>query len=538
MQFDFATNLIDMLPINILVLMLALPLGAAVIAYFLGDKGSRAITLIVATVELGLSAILILGTPSLGSDPGGMSHTISYMLARLGTDSSAPVFEIILGVDGISMVMILLSNLVVWIAAIASNHIKDSKGLYYAFFLMLQTGLLGVFMSLDLIGFFIWWELVLIPMFFIIGRWGEEGARHAAIKFFIYTHLGSAVMLVGFFYLYLMSAMPNILGIPTAVPTFSMVALRNLGLDPWVQIGFALALFMGAGVKLPVFPLHNWLPWAHVKAPTPGSVILAGILLKMGGYAFIRLGLWMVPDAIARLAIPFAVVAIFTCIYAAFTAMAQTDMKSLVAYTSINHMSWVLLGVAAYAAGLSIASSSVIDPATKAIMQAAATLAIQGSIFMMFSHGTIISVMFIVAGQLKYNTGTREIPKIKGLMEKAPRLSAVLILASLAAFGLPGFSGFIAEALIIFGAIVVYNFSALIGFGIFMTVGYMLWMLNRIVFSDPDPEAETEVSEASWSDLIAPILMLIPVILLGIWPDLVLGFVKPVIEAMLTGGIP
>lgn len=524
MQLDFATNLINMLPVNILVLMLLIPLAGALFAFLLGSKGSRAITLIITTLELGLAGLLILGTPSLGSDPGGMSHTTSHMLARLGTDATAPVFELIIGVDGISMVMILLSNLVVWIAAIGSNHIKESQGLYYTFFLVLQTGLLGVFMSLDLIGFFIWWELVLIPMFFIIGRWGEEGSRHAAVKFFIYTHLGSAVMLVGFFYLFFMSSMSG-----AAIPTFSMIALRDLGLDPWVQIGFALALFMGAGVKLPVFPLHNWLPWAHVKAPTPGSVILAGILLKMGGYAFIRLGLWMVPDAIARLAIPFAIVAIFTCIYAAFTAMAQTDMKSLVAYTSINHMSWVLLGVAAYAAG---AGSS--DPT----IQAAASLAIQGSIFMMFSHGTIISVMFIVAGQLKYNAGTREIPKIKGLMEKAPRLSAVLILASLAAFGLPGFSGFIAEALIIFGAIVVYNWSALIGFGIFVTVGYMLWMLNRIVFSDPDPESENPVTEASWSDLIAPILMLIPVILLGIWPDLVLDFVKPVIDAMLAGGAP
>ncbi|TFH11797.1 MAG: NADH-quinone oxidoreductase subunit M [Candidatus Thorarchaeota archaeon] len=524
MQLDFATNLINMLPVNILVLMLLIPLAGALFAFLLGSKGSRAITLIITTLELGLAGLLILGTPSLGSDPGGMSHTTSHMLARLGTDATAPVFELIIGVDGISMVMILLSNLVVWIAAIGSNHIKESQGLYYTFFLVLQTGLLGVFMSLDLIGFFIWWELVLIPMFFIIGRWGEEGSRHAAVKFFIYTHLGSAVMLVGFFYLFFMSSMSG-----AAIPTFSMIALRDLGLDPWVQIGFALALFMGAGVKLPVFPLHNWLPWAHVKAPTPGSVILAGILLKMGGYAFIRLGLWMVPDAIARLAIPFAIVAIFTCIYAAFTAMAQTDMKSLVAYTSINHMSWVLLGVAAYAAG---AGSS--DPT----IQAAASLAIQGSIFMMFSHGTIISVMFIVAGQLKYNAGTREIPKIKGLMEKAPRLSAVLILAELAAFGLPGFSGFIAEALIIFGAIVVYNWSALIGFGIFVTVGYMLWMLNRIVFSDPDPESENPVTEASWSDLIAPILMLIPVILLGIWPDLVLDFVKPVIDAMLAGGAP
>jgi NADH-quinone oxidoreductase subunit M len=163
-------------------------------------------------------------------------------------------------------------------------------------------------------------------------------------------------------------------------------------------------------------------------------------------------------------------------------------------------------------------------------------LAIQGSIFMMFSHGTIISVMFIVAGQLKYSAGTREIPEIKGLMKKAPHLAGVMIIATLAAFGLPGFSGFIAEALVIFGAIVIYPLSALIAFGIFLTVGYMLWMLNRIVFSDPDPEKE--VSEASWSDLIAPILMLVPVILLGIWPDLILGIVQPVVVQMLTGGFP
>ena len=512
MQVELAQTILDALPINVLLVILLLPLAASFIAYLLGGRGGRVLTLLVTLVELLLSMILLLGTTPMAAVNQGMSHYLTIPLADLGAELGS--LEIAIGVDGISTVMILLSNLVVFIAAISSNHIKKSEGTYYALFLLLQTGLVGVFMSLDLIGFFIFWELVLIPMFFIIGRWGEAGCEHASIKFFIYTHFGSAVMLIGFFVLYALSA-PNY--------TFNMLELRGMGLDPMIQIGFAIAVFFGAGVKLPVWPLHNWLPYAHVKAPTPGSVILAGILLKMGGYAFVRLGVWMFPYAISQLAIPFAALAVFTCVYAAFTAMAQTDMKSLVAYTSINHMAWVLLGVAAYAWNYRVGAV------------VAANLALQGAIFMMFSHGTIISVMFIVAGQLKYAAGTRDITVVKGLMNKAPRLAAVTILASFAAFGLPGFSGYIAEILVLFGSVVTLFWAALITFGIFLTVGYILWMLNRVVFSDPDPEKE--VVEAPWSDLIAPILMLIPVILLGIWPDLILNVLQPVISSML-GGMP
>jgi proton-translocating NADH-quinone oxidoreductase chain M len=511
-QLDIAQGILDALMVNPLVLMVVLPLLASVLAYLLGSKGGRLVTLLVVTMELALSLLLALGTPPLAAMNQGMSYYVEYQLASFGSGLGS--LRVILGVDGISTIMVLLSNLVVFIAAISSNHIKKSEGTYYALFLLLQSGLLGVFMSLDLLGFFIFWELVLIPMFFIIGGYGEEGCQHAAVKFFIYTHFGSGVMLVGFFSLWALSA---------PVYTFSMLELRGMGLDPMVQIGFAIAVFFGAGVKLPVWPLHNWLPWAHVKAPTPGSVILAGILLKMGGYAFVRLGLWMVPDAIAQLAIPFAALAVFTCIYAAFTAMAQTDMKSLVAYTSINHMAWVLLGVAAFAWNYRVGAV------------VAANLALQGAIFMMFSHGTIISVMFIVAGQLKYAAGTRDITVVSGLMNRAPKLAAVTILASFAAFGLPGFSGFIAEVLVLFGSVVTLLWAALITFGIFITVGYILWMLNRVVFSDPDPEKE--INEAPWSDLIAPILMLVPVILLGIWPDLVLNILQPVIASML-GGLP
>lgn len=538
MQLDFALNILNSLPLGPLAFMLILPLVAALVAYFAG-KGARPIALLVTTIELVLSLLLVLAVDtsqilSTATD-AGMQFVDSFALGTIPIGSTDTIFQFIIGVDGLSAIMILLSNLVVFIAAISSNHIQKSEGFYYSLFLLLQTGLMGVFMSLDLIGFFIFWELVLIPMFFIIGRWGEEGCEHAAVKFFIYTHLGSAVLLVAFFMMYLLA------GEATGIYTFALIeitggteGLRTIlpSLAPMIQIGFALAIFMGAGVKLPVWPLHNWLPWAHVKAPTPGSVILAGILLKMGGYTFIRLGLWLVPSAFARLSIPFAALAIFTCIYAAFTAMAQTDLKSLVAYTSINHMSWVLLGVAVAAFGIGL------DPlvAENVGYINAANLALQGSIFMMFSHGTIISIMFIIAGQLKYSAGTRELPDIKGLMTNAPKLSAILILASFAAFGLPGFSGFIAEALVIFGSVVIYLWSAIIIFGIFVTVGYMLWMLNQIVFSDPD--AEKEITEAPWSDLVAPILMLIPVILLGVWPDLVLSFTQSVVTFIIGGVVP
>ncbi|MCF2137913.1 MAG: NADH-quinone oxidoreductase subunit M [Candidatus Thorarchaeota archaeon] len=506
MQNELALSIISLVPMNILAFMMLLPAVGAVIAYLAGERGSRVITLLITVVELVL-ALALMGAidPQINpADPNvGMNYLWEFTMGTINYGSHTTSLQIALGVDGLSAVMVLLANIVVLAAALCSNHITESRKLYYSLFMLLQTGLIGVFLAVDLMAFFIFWELVLIPMFFIIGRWGEEGSQHAAIKFFIYTHFGSAVMLIGFFVLYFVSGLY----------TFNMLVLRSAGLSPDIQIGFALAVFVGAGVKLPVWPLHNWLPWAHVKAPTPGSVILAGILLKMGGYGFLRLGLWMVPEGFARLSIPFAALAVFTCIYAAFVALAQTDLKSMVAYTSINHMAWVLLGVAVGSA-----------------------MAIQGAVYMMFSHGVIISIMFIVAGELKHLTGTRNIPEIKGLGKQAPRLSAIFVLGSLAAFGLPGFSGFLAEFFTLMGAVPVFVWSGFITLGVFLTVGYLLWTLNRIVFSEPDPEHY--IRKAPWQDLIAPVLLLIPVILLGFWPDLIMTFIQPFAELIVGGATP
>ncbi|NWF95876.1 MAG: NADH-quinone oxidoreductase subunit M [Candidatus Thorarchaeota archaeon] len=512
MQSELARTLLSLLPLGPLWFMLVLPLFMSFVAYLAGKKLARPVAILTTLVELVIAVALALAYDTSTLAAPYLDYVSTYTMGALPYHSA--IIQLIVGVDGISVVMVVLSSLVVFVAVLSATHIHESEGTFYMLMLLLQTGLTGVFVSLDLMGFFVFWELVLIPMFFVIGKFGEEGCRHAAIKFFIYTHLGSLAMLLGFFALFFAGGY-----------TFDMVALRNTPLAPEVQIGFALAVFLGAGVKLPVWPLHNWLPWAHVKAPTPGSVILAGILLKMGGYAFIRLGVWLNPVAFSRLAIPFAVVAVFTCIYAAFTAMAQTDLKSMVAYTSINHMAWVLLGVAI-----------------------GTELALQGAVFMMFSHGAIISVLFIVAGQMKYSAGSREIPAIQGLSKRAPRLSALFVLASLAAFGLPGLSGFIAEALVLFGwatLLTISNFmvwiwASLITFAIFITVGYFLWTLNRTVFSESDPTKE--VSDAPLRDLVAPVLMMVPVFVLGLWPDLVIVQIQQVIRfivsSMAGGGVP
>ncbi len=505
MQSELARSLITGLPLGPLPFMLLLPLVASLVAINLPARGARIFAIIVTLAEFVLSLMLALALDPSVDPVLGIDFRWSYTLGEI--PSLQATIQIILGADGLSVVMVVLACLVMFVAVLSSNHIHESQRLFYSLLLMMQTGLVGVFLSLDLMGLFVFWELVLIPMFFIIGKWGEEGCQHAAMKFFIYTHLGSMVMLLGFFALFMAGG-----------HTFDMVALRNTPLSQEIQIGFALAVFSGAGVKLPVWPLHNWLPWAHVKAPTPGSVILAGILLKMGGYAFVRLGAWLNPVAFMRLSLPFAALAVFTCIYAAFTAMAQTDLKSMVAYTSINHMAWVLLGVA-------------IGTET----------AINGAVFMMFSHGAIISVLFIVAGLMKYSAGSREIPQIQGLSHGAPRLSSLFILASLAAFGLPTLSGFIAEFTVlvgwstVLGTKPIYIWAGIIGLGIFITVGYFLWTLNRTVFSPSSPDKT--VSDVSYTDLVAPTLMMIPVVLLGLWPDLVFNMVGPV-SRLIAGGVP
>ena len=480
-----SSSLIDAIPIDILPFLLLIPLIASPIAYAIGKVNTRApmrFTVIVTTILFVLTLALTFAIDR--NNPNLQFQTEIEWVPRLG-------MSFFVGIDTISVVMILLATLVVLCATIASTsaQVYGDEGSYFGFILLMETGLLGVFVAFDLILLFVFWELVLIPMFFLIGRWGEKGKTYAAVKFFIYTHFGSAVMFIGFLFMYSLSG------------TFNMLELRD-AFTTRHQTLLVLTIFLGAGAKLPIFPLHNWLPDAHVRAPSPISMILAGILLKMGGYLFIRGGLWLLPRGWYEMRAIFAGVAIFTLFYAALSAMAQIDFKRLVAFTSINHMSFVLLGAAV-----------------------STEFGISGAIYQMFSHGVIISILFCLAGLMGHSLaggyGTREITKLKGMLTKTPRLAYLLIIAAFAGFGLPGFSGFIAEALVIFGAVPAFWWTGVAVGGVVITAGYFVWVLNRIAFSEPTVEAK----DITRFEMISPVILLIPAILLGIFPELILGLV-------------
>lgn len=487
---SLSNDLLSVLPIDVLPALLLIPLIASPIAYALGKAHKRApmvFTVIVTIFLFLLSLALVLAMDR--SSTTVQFRTEIEWVPRFG-------MTFLLGVDTLSAVMVLLAAIVVMCATLASTpaQVYGDEGAYFGFVLLMETGLLGVFVTFDLLALFVFWELVLIPMFFLIGRWGELDKTYAAVKFFIYTHFGSAIMFIGFLVMYSFEG------------TFNMLELRD-AFPRQTQIWLTLAIFMGAGVKLPVFPLHNWLPDAHVRAPSPMSMVLAGILLKMGGYLFIRGGPWLLPQGWVEMRMVFAAIAVFTLFYAAFTAMAQVDIKRLVAYTSINHMSFVLLGVAV-----------------------STEFGINGAIYQMFSHGVIISILFCVAGLIGHSMtggyGTRDIPKINGMLERTPRLAYLLILASFAGFGLPGFSGFIAEALVIFGSVPVFLWTSVVVVGVVLTAGYFIWLLNRIVFSEPT----IEVKDITRFEMLPSFILLVPIVLLGLYPKLLLSIVGALVH--------
>jgi NADH-quinone oxidoreductase subunit M len=406
-----------------------------------------------------------------------------------------------LGVDGLALPMVFLTALLTVLAVVASRSITDRVCQYFTLLLLLEAGLMGVFVSLDLILFYLFWEVVLIPMYFLISIWGGANRSYAALKFFIYTLAGSLAMLGGIIALYL----------ATGAKTFDMleIARQSAILPREVQIPIFVAIAIGLAVKVPVFPLHTWLPDAHVEAPTAVSVLLAGVLLKMGSYGFMRLGPTLLPEGFRALLPILAVLAVISIVYGAALALMQTDMKKLVAYSSISHMGYVMLGIAA-----------------------GTTAGFLGAQVQMFSHGLIAGLLFLLVGTVYERTHTREISAYGGIAKVVPIFAGTLVFASFASLGLPGMSGFVGEFMVIVGALPGYTVYAVIAaLAVMLTVGYLLWMVRRVAFGPLNAD-RADLKDLTLSEglSMAPLCLLIVVV--GVYPQVLVGVMSTSVEAL------
>jgi NADH-quinone oxidoreductase subunit M len=413
-----------------------------------------------------------------------------------------------LGVDGISLFMVMLTTFSTSIAILGSfNYIKTRQRAFYALMLLLEAGVIGVFVATDLFLFYVFFELTLVPMYFIVGIWGGERRIYAAIKFFLYTAFGSLLMLVGILYLYFKAK--TFLG----VPTFAWADLLQIPLTGTEQLWLFSAFALAFSVKVPVFPLHTWLPDAHVEAPTPGSVILAAVLLKMGTYGFLRFLLPLFPVAAQHPTVvtTMLVLAVIGILYTAWVAAVQPDAKKLVAYTSVAHMGFVVLGIFALTVN-----------------------GIQGGLVVMISHGISTGALFLLLGMLYERRHTRVIEDFGGLGRVAPLLATAFVITALASIGLPGTSGFVGEFLALMGAFETHPTIAVIAtLGVIFAAYYMLPMVQKIFFNKLDKPENREVKDLSGREIavLSPLVALM--IVIGWHPTPILDRMEPSVRAVL-----
>jgi len=444
--------------------------------------------------------------------------------------------EYFVGIDGLSVPMVLLTAFLSFICIFASWRIEKSVKGYFAMFLLLDTGMMGVFCSLDFFLFYIFWEVMLLPMYFLIGIWGSparqdpdgmvRGGPYAAIKFFLYTLFGSVFMLIAMLVFYF-----NVHDPVTGGHTFNMLHMMNQANHGGVLTNFDMrlliyaALFLGFAIKVPVFPFHTWLPDAHVEAPTAVSVILAGVLLKMGTYGMLRISFPMLPDAMKweYFAYGLAILGLINILYGAFCAMAQKDLKKLVAYSSISHMGIVLLG-----------------------MSGLTSLGMNGAVMQMFNHGTATAMLFLLVGVIYDRAHHRQIDGFGGLAVRMPIFTAIVSLAFFAGLGLPGLSSFISEAFSFLGAFGSDMFNLKIitvisTLGIIITAGYFLWTFQRMFLGELNPKY-ADLPEINGRELFTLVPIGLLVIFLGVYPAPLLGLMKTslneLVEVVKAAGTP
>jgi NADH-quinone oxidoreductase subunit M len=410
-----------------------------------------------------------------------------------------------LGIDGISLLLVVLTGVLTPIALLSSwGSVKKKVKEFSVFLLLLEAAMIGVFVSLDLFLFYVFWDAMLIPMYFLIGVWGYDRRIYAAIKFMLYTMAGSVLMLVAILSLAWMHQQAN------GVYSFDLLSLYGLEILPQAQFWLFLAFTLAFAIKVPLFPFHTWLPDAHVQAPTAGSVILAGVLLKMGTYGLVRFAFPLFPDAAVTFAPWLATLAVIGIIYGALVAMVQPDMKKLVAYSSVSHLGFVVLGICAMN-----------------------VQGVQGAVYQMLAHGVSTGGLFLIVGMLSDRRHTRLISEFGGLKHVMPKLTAAFLIITLASIGLPGLNGFVGEFLIMLGAFQWDpRFVVGAGLGVILSAVYMLWMFQRVYYGEVTNEKNKDLPDLQpreWAG-IAPLCAL--AIIMGVFPTFFLRPMEPAVERM------